>query len=67
MIKTDFFAGIETMEDLKKQYKRLALLHHPDRGGNEEVMKKINSAYAEATRVFLHNPSKRYTKEIGCL
>jgi hypothetical protein len=54
-----FFTGIETMEDLKKEYKILALLHHPDRGGDEEVMKKINSAYAEAIKDL--NKNKRHT------
>lgn len=35
----------ETLEDLKKQYKRLALKHHPDVGGNTEDMKQINDEY----------------------
>lgn len=26
-------------------YKRLAVLYHPDRGGNEEVMREINQEY----------------------
>jgi len=32
-------------EVVKAAYKALALLHHPDRGGDEEVFKEINAAY----------------------
>jgi DnaJ like chaperone protein len=31
--------------DLKKAWKRQMMQHHPDRGGNPETAKKINSAY----------------------
>lgn len=32
-------------EEIKKIYKKLALKHHPDRGGNEEKFKEISHAY----------------------
>jgi hypothetical protein len=32
-------------EVVKAAFKALALLHHPDRGGDEELFKEINSAY----------------------
>ena len=35
-----------TSADLKRAYRAAALLHHPDRGGDLETMKKINVAYA---------------------
>lgn len=34
-------------EDIKKAYKKLALLHHPDRGGNDEKFKIIQNAYEQ--------------------
>ena len=40
--------GLETsasLEQVKKAYRALALKNHPDRGGDEEVIKKVNAAY----------------------
>lgn len=31
--------------EIERLYKRLAALHHPDRGGSEEQMKALNEAY----------------------
>lgn len=36
-----------TLEELKKQYRELALKHHPDRRGSEEAMKAVNNEYDE--------------------
>ena len=40
-----YFTKIETLEELKKRYKQLALKNHPDVGGDVEIMKKINAEY----------------------
>lgn len=40
--------------DIKKQYKRFALKHHPDKGGDAEKFKEITQAYA-----VLSNPDKK--------
>ena len=41
-----FFNPIpETLEELKSQYRQLAMAHHPDRGGDTETMKAINAEY----------------------
>ena len=37
-----YFTNIKTLDDLKKEFRRLAMIHHPDRGGDVETMKEIN-------------------------
>lgn len=32
-------------EEIKKSYRKLALIHHPDRGGNEDKFKELTQAY----------------------
>jgi DnaJ-class molecular chaperone len=34
-----------TQDEIKASYKKLIAIHHPDRGGDEEMMKQINEAY----------------------
>ena len=34
-----------TKDEIKKSFKRLSLIHHPDKGGNETVFKEIVEAY----------------------
>lgn len=34
-----------TQDEIKKGYRKLAVEHHPDKGGNEETFKKISQAY----------------------
>lgn len=38
-----------TIEDVKKAYRKLALIHHPDKGGNAEKFKQIQEAYTSLT------------------
>lgn len=40
-----WFKNPQTIEELKKQYKSLALKHHPDIGGSDAEMKEINAEY----------------------
>ena len=34
-----------SMEDIKQQYRTLASVHHPDKGGDEERFKRIKFSY----------------------
>lgn len=45
-----------TQEDIKKSYKKLALKHHPDKGGDPDKFKEINAA-----NEILSDPEKRKT------
>ena len=40
-----YFENISTLEELRKLYKELLKLHHPDNGGNVSEMQEINSEY----------------------
>lgn len=40
-----YFTNCKNLEELKKEYRRLAMIHHPDRGGDVEIMKAINNEY----------------------
>lgn len=40
-----WFQNIETLKDLRKEYRRLVVKYHPDNGGQEEIIKEINAEY----------------------
>jgi curved DNA-binding protein CbpA len=53
-----------SLSDIERLYKRLAVRHHPDRGGDEEEMKSLNEAYGvlrdkETRRVYDDERRKR--------
>ena len=39
-----------TVKEIKKAWRRLVHIHHPDKGGNEEEFKKIKMAYGVLLR-----------------
>ena len=52
MTKSRFFEGVNSLEELKKMYFKLAKKYHPDMGGDLEVMKAINAEYDEKIKYF---------------
>ena len=54
-----YFYDCHTLEEVKRKYKNLAMLHHPDRGGNTATMQEINLEYEE----ILKNPLFDFSKQ----
>lgn len=42
-----YFTNINTLDELKAEYRRLSLKHHPDRGGDTATMQEINAEHDE--------------------
>ena len=40
-----WFKDVRTLDELRSLYRKLALLHHPDRGGSTADMQEINNEY----------------------
>ena len=40
-----YFVNVKSYDDLKSQYRKLAMKNHPDMGGSVEIMKEINNEY----------------------
>ena len=51
--------GVEqsaTYQQIKKAFRKLALKHHPDRGGDADKFKEINAAYEVLWWILDANP-----------
>jgi hypothetical protein len=51
LIDLDLPAGA-TLDQVKKKYRQLAMQHHPDRFGDPEVFKRVQSAFEAAVEAF---------------
>lgn len=45
-----FFESCHTLDDLKREYRRLAMIYHPDCGGTDAEMQELNAAYEAAMK-----------------
>lgn len=61
-----FFKVVNNLEELKVEYKKLAMLHHPDRGGNTKDMQDVNAEYEKLFKQLKNeyntNPETKYQK-----
>jgi preprotein translocase subunit YajC len=55
----EYFNNFSSLSELKLIYRRLAMLNHPDMGGNAEVMKKINIEFKQ-TKDKIENRSNSF-------
>lgn len=60
-----WFNNPQTLEELKKEYKKLVFKHHPDKGGKTSDMQEINAEYdrlfAKLKNVHKSADGKTYT------
>lgn len=47
----NYFIDCQTIEEIKKKYRKLAFENHPDHGGSTAVMQEINRQYLEALKM----------------
>jgi hypothetical protein len=40
-----YFNNVKTMDELKREYRRLVMIHHPDVGGDTATMQQINAEH----------------------
>lgn len=58
-----YFENISTLEELRKQYKELLKLHHPDNGGNLEIMQEINTEYDRMFKILKDRHENNYSSD----
>jgi len=58
-----YFKNVQTLDELRKQYKDLLKKYHPDNGGSEETTKAINVEYEKLFKILKNNHSRQDTTE----
>lgn len=58
-MKSIFFNDCQSLEEVKRRYKELAMRHHPDRGGDTATMQEINNEYESICK----NPRFDFAKQ----
>ena len=57
-----YFKNVSTIEELRREYKKLLKENHPDNGGSEEATKQINLEYEKMFEM-LKDKHEQQTKE----
>lgn len=60
-----YFNHISSFADLKKQYRALAIQHHPDKGGKVETMQEINAEFEKLYKIWEHRQPETTTAYTG--
>lgn len=48
-----FFENVTTLTELRKEYRRLAFIYHPDKGGDTVLMQILNDSYERLSEKFI--------------
>lgn len=48
-----FFENVTTLTELRKEYRRLAFIYHPDKGGDTVLMQILNDQYERLSKKFI--------------
>jgi curved DNA-binding protein CbpA len=49
-----FFEHVKTLDELRKEYRRLAFIYHPDKGGDTALMQMLNDQYERLSRKLIN-------------
>lgn len=61
----NYFNHISNLADLKKQYRALAIQHHPDKGGKVETMQEINAEFEKLYKIWEHRQAETTSTYTG--
>jgi hypothetical protein len=50
-----WFQNVNTLDELRTMYRKLAMQYHPDRGGSTQAMQEINAEYDYLSKHLINN------------
>jgi curved DNA-binding protein CbpA len=54
-----YFTNVSSLDELKKEYRLLVMLHHPDKGGSTATMQAINNEHDELFEILKAQQNRR--------